>query len=160
MIVAVILPPVIGSAIIYSSSTPSGAKLFGYYALTTGSSALPLSMSLVAANYRGVTKKMTMTAILFVAYSAGNIAGPQFFLDSESDIGYPTAFRAILISYALAMLTAMVLRFYCLWMNKKKEREEGEAVVEVVVGEDAAVELVEADHDTTDLKTRGFRYIV
>lgn len=71
LICAVVLCPVAGSAIIYSSGPSQGVKLFAYYLLSTGPSALPLSMSLISVNYKGSTKKMTMTAILFLAYCAG-----------------------------------------------------------------------------------------
>ncbi|KAI5362587.1 Putative major facilitator superfamily, MFS transporter superfamily [Septoria linicola] len=83
LLCAVVLCPVTGSAIIYADAPSHGVKLFGYYLLSTGPSALPLSLSLVGVNYKGSTKKMTMTALLFIAYCAGNIAGPQFFKDSD-----------------------------------------------------------------------------
>ncbi|KXT10785.1 hypothetical protein AC579_2970 [Pseudocercospora musae] len=67
LICAVVLCPVAGSAIIYATGPSQGVKLFGYYLLSTGPSALPLSMSLVGVNYKGSTKKMTMTALLFLA---------------------------------------------------------------------------------------------
>lgn len=109
LICAVVLCPVAGSAIIYSSGPYQGVKLFAYYLLSTGPSALPLSLSLISVNYKGSTKKMTMTAVLFLAYCAGkhlvtcidldvvdqmlgNIAGPQFFKSSEEP-QYPTAFK-------------------------------------------------------------------
>jgi len=82
LIIAVVVPPVVGSAIIFSEKT-KGLRLFAYYLLQTGPGALPLVLGLISANYKGVTKKMTVTAILFVTYCAGNIAGPQTFKSSE-----------------------------------------------------------------------------
>ncbi len=52
--------------------------------LQTGPSAIPLTLGLISSNYKGVTKKMTVTAIVFVTYCAGNIAGPQTFKASEA----------------------------------------------------------------------------
>lgn len=72
LLVAVVILPVIGSAIIYANVS-RGVKLFAYYLLSTGPAALPLSMSLVGVNYKGSTKKLTMSALLFIAYCAGNM---------------------------------------------------------------------------------------
>ncbi|KAF9636409.1 Major facilitator superfamily [Lasiodiplodia theobromae] len=155
LIVAVVLCPVAGSAIIYSSGVSRGVKLFAYYLLSTGPGAIPLAMSLVGVNYKGSTKKMSMTAILFCAYCAGNIAGPQFFVESEAP-HYPTAFRAIMICYALVVVMAMGLRAYLTFENKRRDRKEG-----VVKGDGGAGEVVDAegeDEELTDWKTKGFRY--
>ncbi|KAJ6014994.1 hypothetical protein N7540_009585 [Penicillium herquei] len=178
LIIAVVLPCVIGSAIIYSRAhVVHGVQLFGYFLLSTGSAAMPLAMSLVQANYRGVTKKMTVTALLFLAYCAGNIAGPQFFLSSEAPT-YGTAFRTIMICYALTIVFALALRFYLQWLNEKRVQEEGfqgsagnagavggGKVLDVddssknVVDMVNQVRLVSNDYeDITDWKTPGFRY--
>ncbi|KAJ5661715.1 uncharacterized protein N7477_009331 [Penicillium maclennaniae] len=178
LIVIAVLPCVIGSAIIYSRAhVVLGVQLFGYFLLSTGPAAMPLAMSLVQANYRGVTKKMTMTAMLFLAYCAGNISGPQFFLSRVAPT-YDTAFRTILICYALAILFALTLRIYLRWTNSRRVREEGfegsagnagavgnGKVMDVdsnsknVVDMVNQVRLVPNDYeDVTDWKTPGFRY--
>ncbi|KAF9078724.1 major facilitator superfamily domain-containing protein [Rhodocollybia butyracea] len=118
LIALVVVAPVAGSALIYSTKASNGVKLFAYYLLATGPGALPLAMSLMTNNYKGVTKKMTVTAFLFLAYCTGNIAGPQTFKTLEAPI-YPTAFRAIMICYTLVVVEALGLRIYLSWMNKK-----------------------------------------
>lgn len=172
----IVLPPVVGSALIGKrADLPKGVSLFGYFLLSTGPSALPLILSLVQVNFKGVTKKMTMTAMIFIAYCAGNIAGPQLFKASEEPT-YPTAFRAIMICYALVVCLCVVLRFYLSFMNSKRRREEGiegSAGTSGAVGgkvDDAAddrpvtevvneVQLRPEDYDdVTDWKTFGFRY--
>lgn len=177
LIVAVVIPCVIGSAIIYCRThIVLGVQLFGYFLLSTGPAAMPLAMSLVQANYRGVTKKMTVTAMLFLAYCAGNISGPHFFLSKEAP-DYNTAFRTIMICYALAILLALALRFYLQRVNAHRVRREGfegssgnsgavggkvldsnrnsRNVVDVV----HQVRLRSEDYeDVTDWKTVGFRY--
>lgn len=147
LICAVVLCPVVGSAIIYAEGPPQGVKLLGYYLLSTGPAALPLCMSLVGVNYKGETKKMTMTAILFVAYCAGNIAGPQFFRASEEP-RYPTAFRAIMVCYALVLLMAMGLRTYLVYENRRRER--------LVLCSN--VEIADIDEELTDQNSPGFIY--
>ncbi|KAK7711593.1 hypothetical protein SLS57_008076 [Botryosphaeria dothidea] len=157
LIILVVLCPVAGSAIIYGTNVARGVKLFGYYLLSTGPGAIPLAMSLVGVNYKGSTKKMSMTAILFCAYCAGNIAGPQFFIEAEAP-HYPTAFRAIMICYALVVGIAMGLRGYLIWENRRRDRKEG-----AVKGDGGAGEVLDAeneDDELTDWKTKGFRYRV
>ncbi|KAI1411567.1 putative allantoate permease [Hypoxylon sp. FL1857] len=173
----IVIPPVVGSALIGSrSSIPLGASLFGYFLLSTGPAGLPLLLSLVQSNYRGVTKKMTMTALLFIAYCTGNIVGPQLFISDEEPT-YDTAFRAIMICYALAVCLVAVLRLYLQLVNKRRQREEGiqgsagasgavggGKVIDVVDGRNITeavneVQLGPEDYeDVTDWKTFGFRY--
>ena len=154
VICGIVLFPVAGSAIIYVDGPSLGVKLFGYYLLSTGPAALPLAMSLIGVNYKGSTKKMTMTALLFLAYCIGNISGPQFFKESEAP-RYPTAFRAIMICYALVVLMAMGLRLYLMFENRRRDRIEG-----VVKGDGGAgaTDLDSEAEETTDWKSPGFRY--
>ncbi|KAI1371643.1 putative allantoate permease [Hypoxylon crocopeplum] len=177
LIGCIVIPPVVGSALIGSrSSIPHGASLFGYFLLSTGPAGLPLLLSLVQSNYRGVTKKMTMTALLFIAYCTGNIVGPQLFISAEEPT-YDTAFRAIMICYALAVCLAAILRFYLQLVNKRRQREEGiegssgasgavggGKVVDIIEGRNMTqtvneVQLRPEDYeDVTDWNTFGFRY--
>lgn len=173
LIVAVVVPAVVGSSLIYARPrTSSGVQLLGYFLLSTGPGAIPLLMSLVGANYKGVTKKMTMTALLFIAYCAGNIAGPQFFRQGDAP-HYNPAFRAILVCYCLVIGLAVVLRCYLQWVNQKREREEGvkgdAGSAGVLAGKtvdatERRTGIVEVDlhaegvDDVTDWETFGFRY--
>lgn len=174
LLVLVVLPPVAGAALIYARAhTSRPAQLVGYFLLAPGPAAMPLALSLVQANYRGVTKKATVTALLFLAYCAGNIAGPQFFKAAEAPT-YDTAFRTIMTCYALSVLLAAGLRTYLGWENKRRaarEGFEGSAGAAGAVGESGKivdgrevlavgeVELRSEDYDdVTDWQIRGFRY--
>jgi hypothetical protein len=175
LIICVVTPAIVGSSLIYARPrTSSGVQLFGYFLLSTGPGGIPLLMSLVGANYKGVTKKMTMTALLFIAYCAGNIAGPQFFRAKDAP-HYNLAFRAILVCYSLVVGFAIVLRFYLQWMNTKREREEGVKGSAGTGGGVAGAKMADEDDrgtvrlgqielraedydDVTDWETFGFRY--
>lgn len=175
LIICVVIPAIVGSSLIYvRPRTSPGVQLFGYFLMSTGPGGVPLLLSLVGANYKGVTKKMTMTALLFIAYCAGNIAGPQFFRTKDAP-HYNLAFRAILVCYCLVLGLAIILRCYLQWMNAKREREEGvqgsAGAGGVVAGGKTAhaddrggaaaatIELKAEDYDdVTDWKTFGFRY--
>ncbi|KAH6706305.1 allantoate permease [Leptodontidium sp. MPI-SDFR-AT-0119] len=158
LIIAVVIPPVVGSAIIFSVKT-KGVRLFAYYCLQTGPGAIPLSLGLVSSNYKGVTKKMTVTAIIFLTYCAGNISGPQTFKTSEKAAGYPTAFKAILTCYGLVVFVSLGLRFYLTFVNKRRDREEGEAAaLEADIAPEKRQLTADDYEDVTDLHTPGFRY--
>ncbi|KAH8808736.1 major facilitator superfamily domain-containing protein [Xylogone sp. PMI_703] len=177
LIISTVLPPICGSAMIYLRSHISkGVQLFGYMLLSTGPAPVPLIMSMVQTNYKGVTKKMTMTALLFFAYCAGNIAGPQLFKSTEAPT-YSSAFKAIMICYSLDVVFCVMLRFYLQWMNTKRQNIEGidgsagtsgavagGKIIELgnhsnLGGAVQEVALREEDYeDVTDWKTVGFRY--
>lgn len=163
LIVVVIMPCVIGSALIYKrDNVPHSIHLFAYFLLSSGSAAMPLNMALVQSNYRGVTKKMTITAMLFVTYCVGNMAGPHFFLKSEDPM-YETAFTVITVCYSLATVCAVCLRTYLKGLNERRTREEG------IVGSASSGGVVRGDvqghgdfsdpeSDVTDWQVVGFRY--
>jgi MFS transporter, ACS family, allantoate permease len=68
----------------------AGLWLFGAYA-----AGFPLSLSIIASDVAGFTKKTTVTAILFMGYCAGNIAGPQIFFAREAP-GYKVLLQSYL----------------------------------------------------------------
>ncbi|KAL3478549.1 major facilitator superfamily domain-containing protein [Aspergillus californicus] len=165
-----------GSTLIYARvyHASRGVQLLGFFLLATGPGALPLAMSLAQTNYKGVTKKMTMTGSMFVAYCVGNIAGPHLFRASEAP-GYEKSFRTILICYALAAGLALSLHIYLRLLNTRRDREEGISGPGFLVVPDqqpnsrhtgsteispliqSGVQSGEYD-DVTDWNTVGFRY--
>ncbi|KAK0112368.1 hypothetical protein ONS96_001611 [Cadophora gregata f. sp. sojae] len=174
LIIAVVIPPVVGSAIIssdercslvcvllrtYSLHSSTNMARLMCSQLQTGPGAIPLSLGLVSSNYKGVTKKMTVTAIIFLTYCAGSIAGPQTFKTTEKAAGYPTAFKAILICYGLVIFVSQGLRLYLAFVNKKRDREEVEAATWETDVAPGKRQLTADDYeDVTDLHTPGFRY--
>ncbi|KAI0449928.1 MFS general substrate transporter [Xylaria acuta] len=167
LIALVVTPPIAGSALISHRATiPRGVSLLAYFLLASGPAALPLLLSLVQSNIRGVTKKNTTTALLFVAYCIGNIAGPQLFVEGEAP-AYATAFRGIVVCYSLVVGLTLVLRGYLKTMNRRrtvKEGVEGSSGTSGVVGsgsdEDAREVRLRPENyeDVTDWNTFGFRY--
>ncbi|RDW75795.1 hypothetical protein BP5796_06616 [Coleophoma crateriformis] len=157
LISVMILPPVVGAALM-NWGGHNGVKLLGYYLLGFAHGAIPLTMSLIGSNTKGITKKMTMTAIMFIAFCAGNIAGPQLFISSEAP-HYPTAFKSILICYALASLASLGLRFHLTWLNKRRDVTEGVDVTNTVAAPFPGAAVADVDYeDITDYNTIGFRY--
>lgn len=80
-----------------------------------------VSLGLVTANTAGHTKKVTVNAIIFISYCVSNIIGPQFFKASQAPL-YPLGMGAILGSYVLAMITALMYAAYCILENRRRDK--------------------------------------
>ena len=61
-------------------------------------------------------------AQIFIAYCAGNIIGPQLFFEDEAP-SYPSGFLSMLICFGVAFVTCFILRFYLVWVNKRRDQE-------------------------------------
>ncbi|KAM3476065.1 hypothetical protein MY5147_003385 [Beauveria neobassiana] len=126
------------------------SRFFGY-CLTMGYTPnFPIILSMLSANIAGFTKKMTVNAMLFIAYCAGNIIGPQLFFEREYPT-YPTGFLAIMICYAIGLVGSLVLRAYLVWENARRDR----------ISQSASINARELDNvdDQTDKQLSRFRYI-
>ncbi|KAI0547756.1 MFS general substrate transporter [Xylaria curta] len=152
LIALVVVPPIVGSALIsHRTAVPRGVSLLAYFLLSSGPAALPLLLSLVQSNIRGVTKKNTTTALLFVAYCVGNIVGPQLFVEGEAP-AYATAFRGIVICYSLVVGLTLLLRGYLKVLNCQRTAKEGSQA-------SSSGEPRPGNYDDiTDWNTFGFRY--
>lgn len=112
---------IIGSSLIYvRPRTSKGVQLFGYFLLSVGPSNFSLLLGLCATNTRGVTKKATFNALIFVFYSAANIAGPHLFRGSQAP-KYQGAFCGIMVCYAITALLALSLRAYLAYANRQRD---------------------------------------
>ena len=59
-------------------------RLVGAWLMNSFAASFPLLLSLLASNVTGFTKKTTVQAHFFIFYCAGNIAGPQLFIEKEA----------------------------------------------------------------------------
>lgn len=80
-----------------------------------------------SSNMGGYTKRVTATALVFLAYCVGNIIGPHAFLSSEAPV-YQTGCKLILACALCQIVCAVVLRVLLVRRNK------GKADVDVSVG--------------------------
>lgn len=77
----------VGMILIYAlNHADAYGRLGGTYLAAVFASNTPMSLSLIASNVGGFTKKATVNAMMFVAYSMGNIVGPQLFLSSQAPV--------------------------------------------------------------------------
>lgn len=103
-----------------------------------------------AGNVGGYTKRVTSTALVFLAYCAGNIIGPHAFLSAEAPV-YQTGCKTIMGCVAGQILIAAILRFVLIRRNKKRD------AIAAAVGNDRVdeAELL----DITDFENPAFRYV-
>jgi ACS family allantoate permease-like MFS transporter len=145
----------------YLPEDQTGWKLFGVFIFGAYAAAFPLSLSMIATDVAGYTKKTVVSAILFLAYCAGNISGPQVFLAREAPL-YRTGCKVYMICLCLGVLTILVLRQYMDWENKRRDRVQGVCIKAESKGEEgsAVIELPSFGLDETDWEQEGFRYIL
>jgi hypothetical protein len=86
-----------------------------------------------------------------MGYCTGNIIGPQLFFADQSP-SYTSGFLAMLICYAVGILTCIGLRYYLIWENRRRDR------VNAVLNEPQNGEMLNL-LDKTDKEIGQFRYI-
>ncbi|PNS15701.1 High-affinity nicotinic acid transporter [Sphaceloma murrayae] len=145
-VVALLIPGIIGACLMaYLPANNKAGRLIGNYMTNSIGASLPLLYSWVSANYAGHTKKVSMNAILLMSFCIGNIIGPLTFRGSVTG-----AFVAIIVTCVFASAMAVVLRFYYLWENKRRDR----AMAEKGLHHTRDVEFA----DKTDRENPEFRY--
>jgi hypothetical protein len=90
-----------------------------------------------------------MNAVLLISFCLGNIIGPLTFTQ-QSAPGYIPAKITIIVTCAVAVGLTLVLRFYYMWENKRRDK----LVAQGVLGHQADIEF----SDVTDRKNKEFRY--
>ncbi|KND86994.1 putative transporter [Tolypocladium ophioglossoides CBS 100239] len=109
-----------------------------------------VSLGINTANTAGHTKKVTVNAIIFIAYCVSNIIAPQFFKATQAPT-YTLGMAAILTSYILAMIFIILYAAYCWYENRRRD-----AIDE---GRDQTVHSDTDFRDLTDKQNIHFRYI-
>lgn len=119
------IPPLVGALIIYY--VPDSQKLTrlgGVYLLFTCTISYIMVMSMVASNFAGMSRKTSVAAGMFLAYSAGNLVAPQLFIDSEAP-RYQTGFRGMIASFIVLIVLALSLMGYLVWQNRQRDKKYG-----------------------------------
>lgn len=108
-----------------------------------------VSVGLVAANTAGYTKKVTVNAIIFIAYCVSNIVGPFFFKTEQAPL-YPLGMAAMLFSYGASFILLGIYMAYCWFENRRRDNFA------------AAGTIPQSDtefRDLTDKQNVNFRYV-
>ena len=149
-VICLLIPGAIGAALMaFLPADNKAGKLIGNYLTNCIGASLPLLYSLVGANYAGHTKKVTMNATLLISFCLGNIIGPLTFTD-ESAPDYIPAKITIIVTCAIAVVLTLMLRFYYVWENKRRDKLVRRTSMSHVVDIEFA--------DKTDRENMEFRY--
>lgn len=112
-----------------------------------------LLLSLQTANTAGHTKKVVVSAILFLGYCVGNIAGPFFYKASQAPI-YPLGIWSMIGSQLIEIGIILVMRFALQWENRYRDRMYGTVESQEIHGVVATTFA-----DLTDKENKNFRYV-
>lgn len=160
----------VGMVLVYSLKSQAG-QMTGIVFAATYAINIPICLSLITSNVSGFTKRSTVSAIVFVMYCVGNIAGPQFYLERQKPryqvrcdpFHIPpcllTTEQMGLISslagYAFGITSLICLYTYYRYENRRRDRVYG-SESEVNTNQELADEL----SNETDRTITSFRYMM
>ncbi|GAQ03865.1 uncharacterized transporter C417.10 [Aspergillus lentulus] len=152
MLVACCLPVIAGCALIWKSTWgyQPAAPVVGYALTGFFGPVVSLIITLGASNVAGATKKTVMAATVFVAYTVGNIIGPQLVKTQTVRQHYPELWTGLIICYCVTIVAAGAL-YVVLW--RENRRREGMEL-------DESQRDKMAFNDLTDKENPFFRYVL
>ncbi|KAJ9306737.1 hypothetical protein DTO217A2_3724 [Paecilomyces variotii] len=112
-----------GCLMAFSRDDMRAAKLAGNYLTNFVGASLPIMYSIAGANTAGHTKKVTMNAVLLMAFCLGNILGPLTFR-TQDEPEYIPAKIAIVATVAVAIVFLVLLKAYYMWENKRRDENK------------------------------------
>ncbi|KXT18012.1 hypothetical protein AC579_9639 [Pseudocercospora musae] len=136
-----------GGLLAFSSDDHRASKLAGNYITHVVGAFLPCAYSFAAANTAGHTKKVTMNALLLMAFCLGNILGPLTFRDEDAPSYTPAKVTIVAVDSVAIVFSVALLGWYY-WQNRKRERNM--VTVPYMPDEEFA--------DLTDRENSHFRY--
>ncbi|KAJ5579940.1 uncharacterized protein N7459_005925 [Penicillium hispanicum] len=147
-IVAVsILLPLLGAVLCYAlPRTNLAGQLVGLYILYTYWAPYVTLVSVYQANVAGHTKKIVLYAWFYIAWTVGNIIGPQTFRADQAP-EYTGGTVAMIVCYVVAIVAVLAYGYVCHSSNVKRK--------------DAIESQMAADQDwldLTDKENEGFKY--
>ncbi|KAK9233755.1 putative transporter [Lipomyces kononenkoae] len=150
VMVLYVLPTLIASCLFWKlPRTNQKGLLMAYYICPSYTGACFLALQMPSANFGGYTKRVTGSAIVFLAYCTGNIVGPHAFIASEAPI-YQTGCKVIIGCVVGQIVIALLLRALLIRRNKKRDTDASLSEYECVD---------ETLQDVTDFENKNFRYV-
>lgn len=150
-IVLLIIPSLIGAALMSFLGDMRGAGLAGVYLVNFCVAPSALTYALVASNTQGYTKKVVANCGMQVAFGIGNIIGPQTFRAHEAP-GYLSAKITVMSVNAGVIVVAVLLRL--LYGHRNAKRDQASKAQDRL-----GVEVQRDTEDATDLTNPAFRYV-
>ncbi|KAF3032645.1 hypothetical protein E8E12_002309 [Didymella heteroderae] len=126
----------------------TGALLFACYILPSVGGGYAVLMGQALANTAGYTKRTVASSGIYIGYCLGNFVGPLVFKPQDAP-RYEPGFIVTFVTAVVAGLLALVYRYWCVMVNKKRDKTG------TLEGFEHAYE-----DDLTDRKNPQFRYIL
>ncbi|KAK5062819.1 hypothetical protein LTR84_004894 [Exophiala bonariae] len=142
-------------SIIVRLCSGKGIRLFGflcYFAFVPG---LTISLSLIASNTAGFTKKSVSSALFTVSYCVGNIVGPFTFQLKDAP-KYTSGYNGVIGCFVAALVFAIILLLLILRENRQRDKLYG--APSAASGEDEQG-ILPVLTDETDGENHSFRYV-
>ncbi|SCV71509.1 BQ2448_3097 [Microbotryum intermedium] len=126
--------------------TKKRGLLAGVYLIIASSGALGGLTGLALSNTAGATKKLVVSALVFITIASANIATPFLFKKSEQP-RYPLAFQVTMILQCAGIGLSLLYAALCIRENRRR---------------DQSVKMQDQDlafSDSTDMENVAFRYV-
>ncbi|KAJ5852355.1 uncharacterized protein N7529_011740 [Penicillium soppii] len=133
------------------------ARLAGMWLFPAYSAGIPITLSIIASNVAGYTKRTTVSAVMFMGNCAGNITGPFLFFNDEMP-DYESAWIGIMVSLAIAFISILVLRQLLHFQNQHRDRQQNRTMDPESCEVTETEGFLRIDKDETDWANPAFRY--
>ncbi|GAA6019612.1 hypothetical protein JCM11491_002824 [Sporobolomyces phaffii] len=128
-------------------------RLVSFWFVNVQSIGFTLGLVMISANIGGYTKRSITSAMVFAAYCAGNMAGPQFIYESEKP-RYQSGAYAMMGGYIAKLVAHCILWAIMYLSNKSRDRNLGPADTKLAA--DAGME----DKMESVKENPNFRYVL
>ena len=146
--------PLIGSILLISlPSHYSWGIVVGTWLAAQSTDLILISLSLVASNIRGNTKKSAVSAVYFVGYSVGCIIGPQLWQKKDA----PRYIKGTISSIVAWGLLYLCFGAYFVLCRRENMRRDNTTIQAHELGRDKKTTVLD-DSDITDTQDVMFRY--
>lgn len=145
------IPGIIGGGLLsFLPKSNKAGVLIGIYLVNAIVASLPILYQWTMANCAGHTKRAFASALVAGSFSVGNIIGPQTFQSRDAP-EYRPAKIAVLATQAGAAIVSILLFFYYVRQNRRRDQTKGH------VDDDMIDETRWAG--LTDKQNPSFRYV-
>ncbi|KAI5119271.1 hypothetical protein M0805_008052 [Coniferiporia weirii] len=140
--------------------------LFSVWITGVGTTGFVLSLAWVNQTTAGHTKRVTMNAIMLIAYCVGNAVGPQMWLQKYTPRNR-VPWAVIAVCYLICPMLLMLQRYILDKENKRRDQEPPDETYDdvwvKVTDQDGQIIEKKVDKaflDLTDRQNRDFRYVL
>jgi len=132
-------------------TTTNEARLFGYYLIVGFIVALAQLFAMPASNVNGYSKRITVQAMVFMAYGSGNALGPTFWKGGQKP-AYRDGMITCIIGFSSCIVLMVLLRLHYMRENRRRDRLQSQEDQQDVPNNDF--------QDITDVQNKSFRYLM